>query len=92
MISEKSAKSIVGQILIEKFGREFIEEHKNKIGLSYQKEKGKLTINVDLYTHELDGASSVLEDGEIHVEETDFPDAILSVEVNRKDGSYKILD
>lgn len=41
MISEKKATNIAGQILIEKYGRSYVEKYKNYIGIMWEKRMGK---------------------------------------------------
>ena len=92
MIGEKEAKIIAGQILLKRFGKEYLEENKKKIGIVLGRSKGKIRIYFDCYKQNFDEASSVEKDGGIYVEEKTFPKRILGVEIDLKDGSAKVVD
>lgn len=92
MINEKQATIIAGQTLIEKYGRKYVEDNKKRLGTSYSHKGGKIQVYFDCYKKDLDQMPSVEKNGGIYVEEKDFPDRILSVEVDLRDGSAKIID
>ena len=92
MIEKKQATIIAGQILIEKYGRKYIEENKKRLATMYGHDRGKMQVHFDLYKNDLDKTPSVEKNGGIYVEEKDFPDRILSVEVDLRDGSAKIIE
>ena len=92
MIKEKQATIIAGQILIEKYGRKYVEDNKKRLGTVYSHNGGKIQVHFDCYRKDLDKTPSVEKNGGIYVEEKDFPDRILSVEVDLKDGSAKIIN
>ena len=68
MIGEKEAKIIAGQILLKRFGKEYLEENKKKIGIVLGRSKGKIRIYFDCYKQNFDEASSVEKDGGIYVD------------------------
>lgn len=92
MISEKEAKIIAGQMLIERYGKEYFEQNINRLSILVGREKGKLQIDFELHKQDLDKIPSVEKNGGIYVEEKNFPDIILSVEVDLRDSSAKIIE
>ena len=79
MISEKEAKIIAGQILIEKYGKEYLEQNKKRLSIMLGREKGKVQIDFEFHKQDLDKVPSVEKDGGIYVEEKNFPEIILSI-------------
>lgn len=92
MISEKEARIIAGQMLIKRYGKEYLEQNRKRLSILAGREKGKLQIDFELHKQDLDKIPSVEKNGGIYVEEKNFPDVVLSVEVDLKDGSAKIIE
>lgn len=89
MISEKEAKIIAGQMMIRKYGKEYIEQNRERLSIMSGLSKGKVQIYFELHKQNLNNIPSVEKDGGIYVEEKNFPDIIFSVEVDLRDGSAK---
>ena len=91
MISEKKATNIAGQRLIEKYGRAYVEKYKNHIGIMWEKKCGKLIVDFDKYHKEINSVPVTDTSDGITVNEDNFPDRILTVEVDLRDGKSKII-
>ena len=91
MISEKKATNIAGQRLIEKYGRAYVEKYKNHIGIMWEKKRGKLIVDFDTYHPEINSVPVTDTSDGITVNEDNFPDRILTVEVDLRDGKSKII-
>lgn len=91
MISEKKATNIAGQRLIEKYGRAYVEKYKNHIGIMWEKKCGKLIVDFDKYHKEINSVPVTDASDGITVNEDNFPDRILTVEVDLRDGKSKII-
>ena len=92
MINEKEARDIAGGILIEHFGREFLIQNKERLSIMYAKpQKGYRVFHFDMFEKETEEIK-IERDGGIYVEEKNFPERILSVEVRLKDGSARIIE
>ena len=92
MISEKKATNIAGQILIEKYGRSYVEKYKNYIGIMWEKKNGKMIIYFDKYHKEINSAPVIDTSKGITVNEDNCPDRILAVEVDLKHGKARIVE
>jgi hypothetical protein len=92
MISREKGRDIAGQILIEKYGREFLTNNIEKLTLVESRGNGVLTVHFGMFKNSLEEEPPVLRNGGIYVEENVFPETILSVEVNLKDGSTKVIE
>ena len=93
MVTEKEAMIIAGKVLLEYFGREFLLENKERISLCWEKpKKGIRVFHFGLFKNDPRQGVSVERNGGIYVEEKNFPDSLLSVEVALKDGSTKIVE
>lgn len=92
MISEKKATNIDGQILIEKYGRSYVEKYKNYIGIMWEKKNGKMIIDFDKYHKEINWAPVIDTSKGITVNEDNFPDRLLTIEVDLKNGKARIIE
>ena len=90
MISREKGRDIAGQELIKKFGREYLIKNKERLTFLENITGGILTVDCGLFKN-MDTAP-VERDGAIYVEETLFPDDLLTVQVNLRGGSAKVME
>lgn len=88
MKSRKEGKIIAGQILINELGREYLIENRDKISTMESQEEHIL--QVDFYVDNRVAGDIKTEYGGIKVDDSYFPDMVLSVLVDLRDGTAKI--
>lgn len=90
MISRKEGKIIAGQKLIEKFGRDYLIKNRDKISTMESQEENVLQVDFCIDNKVAGDIKS--EDGGIKVDDSYFPDMILSVFVDLRDGTSKVVN
>lgn len=90
MINREKGRDIAGQKLIEKYGREYLVENKEKLSFIESVEENILTVKFTLHKN-LDKAT-VEKKGGIYVEEKHFPDVLLTVKVDLKNEIAKVIE
>lgn len=85
MISREAGRDIAGQKLIDKYGRDYLIENKEKLSFIENVDEQILTVKFTLHKH-LDEIS-VEREGGLFVEEKHFPDTLLTVKVDLKNES-----
>lgn len=90
MISREAGRDIAGQKLIDEYGRDYLIKNKEKLSFIENVDEHILTVTFTLHKHLED--VSVEKDGGVFVEEKHFPDVLLTVEVDLKDESVKIVE
>ena len=90
MISREKGRDIAGQILIEKYGQEYLVENKEKLSFIESVEENMLTVKFTLHEN-LDKAIVEMEGG-ICVEEKHFPKVLLTVNVDLNNEIAKVIE
>ncbi len=90
MINRETGRDIAGQKLIDKYGRDYLIENKEKLSFIENVDGDVLTVTFTLHKN-LDNIS-VERDGGIYVEEKYFPEVLLKAKVNLKDGTVKVMN
>ena len=78
--------------MLERYGRSYVEKYKNYIGIMWEKSNKKLIVDFDKYHKEINLDPSIDTSNGITVHEEDFPDRILTVEVDLTNGEAKIVE
>ena len=91
MISEKEGKIIAGRILIDKYGKNFLLENIDRMSAPISREDNILNVYYGVFEGNSNVYPPVERDGGIYVDEVDFPTPLMTVSVNLKDGTAKII-
>ncbi len=91
MLTSLEGRNIAGQVLIDTFGREYLRANIDRLDFVESLENGILTVYFGIFEHPI-RKINVEKDGGILVKEDTFPDTLLNVAVNLRDGTSRIVE